>query len=100
MQRGAYLARAMGHCGECHTPRNSMGMMQYDEEFAGATDIAPDIDAEGLADYTHEDFVALLEFGLKPDFDSVGGEMESVIDHTSKLLPEDREAYATFFMRE
>ena len=20
--RGAYLAEAMGHCGECHTPRN------------------------------------------------------------------------------
>jgi mono/diheme cytochrome c family protein len=100
VQRGAYLARAMGHCGECHTPRNSFGMMQYAQEFAGATDIAPNIDAEGLSSYTFDDFVALLELGLKPDFDAVGGEMESVIDHTSKLTPEDREAYASFFLRE
>jgi mono/diheme cytochrome c family protein len=89
----------MGHCGECHTPRNSLGMMQYDQEFAGATDIAPAINAEGLGGYTHEDFLALLQLGLKPDFDAVGGEMESVIDHTSKLSPEDQEAYAAFFMR-
>jgi hypothetical protein len=74
-------------------------MMQYDQEFAGATEIAPAIDAEGLGGYTYEDFVALLQLGLKPDFDAVGGEMESVIDHTSKLSLEDQEAYAAFFMR-
>jgi mono/diheme cytochrome c family protein len=99
VQRGAYLARAMGHCGECHSPRNSLGMMQYDQEFAGNGDIAPNIDAEGVSAYSHDDFVALLELGLKPDYDAVGGEMEAVIDHTSKLTPEDREAYAAFFLR-
>ena len=99
VQRGAYLARAMGHCGECHTPRNSLAMMQYDQEFTGATDIAPNIADKVVELYSHEDFLALLEFGLKPDFDAVGGEMESVIDHTSKLTPEDREAYAAFFLR-
>jgi mono/diheme cytochrome c family protein len=99
VQRGAYLARAMGHCGECHSPRNSLGMMQHDREYAGNGDIAPNIDDEGVSIYTHDDFVALLELGLKPDYDAVGGEMESVIDHTSKLSPEDREAYAAFFLR-
>lgn len=100
VQRGAYLARAMGHCGECHTPRNGLGMMQYDEEFAGAEGIAPAIDSNGLRAYGHEDFVALLTDGLTINFESVGGHMAKVIEHTSKLEPEDREAYAAFFLRE
>ncbi|MEY4641837.1 MAG: hypothetical protein RLZZ227_1831 [Pseudomonadota bacterium] len=99
MQRGAYLARVMGHCGECHTPRNSLGMMQYDQEYAGVPDFAPEIDAEGLSAYGHEDFVALLELGMTANFDYVGGEMAAVIEHTSTLTPEDRDAYATFFLR-
>ena len=99
VQRGAYLARAMGHCGECHTPRNSLGMTQYDQEFAGATDIAPNIAEDVVEAYAHDDFIALLQIGQKPDFDSVGGEMESVIDHTSKLSAEDQEAYTAFFLR-
>ncbi|MGV3590868.1 MAG: c-type cytochrome [Gammaproteobacteria bacterium] len=100
VQRGAYLARAMGHCGECHTPRNSMGMMQYDQEFAGSEGVAPAIDSNGLRAYGHEDFVALLTDGMTINFESVGGEMADVIGHTSKLIPEDREAYASFFLRE
>lgn len=100
VQRGAYLARAMGHCGECHTPRNSMGMMQYDQEFAGAEGVAPAIDSNGLRAYGHEDFVALLTDGMTINFESVGGEMADVIGHTSKLIPEDREAYASFFLRD
>ena len=34
--RGAYLAEAMGHCGECHTPRNLMQALDHREKFAGA----------------------------------------------------------------
>ena len=33
--RGAYLVRHLGHCGECHTPRGRLGALQYDSEFAG-----------------------------------------------------------------
>ncbi|MGD2112045.1 MAG: cytochrome c, partial [Gammaproteobacteria bacterium] len=28
--RGAYLANALGHCGECHTPRDLLGGLQQD----------------------------------------------------------------------
>jgi len=100
MQRGEYLARVMGHCGECHTPRNSLGMMQYDQEFAGVPEVSPAIDAEGLSDYGHADFVGLLSDGMTANYDYVGGEMADVIEHTSQLAPEDRDAYATFFLRE
>ncbi|MDY6982778.1 MAG: cytochrome c, partial [Pseudomonadota bacterium] len=100
VQRGAYLARAMGHCGECHTPRNSLGMMQYAQEFAGAEGIAPAIDGESLAAYGPDEFIGLLSDGMTVNYDFVGGEMAHVIEHTGKLSPEDREAYAAFFLRD
>jgi mono/diheme cytochrome c family protein len=34
--RGAYLARALAHCGECHTPRNLLFATKSGSEFAGA----------------------------------------------------------------
>ena len=34
--RGAYLAEAMGHCGECHTPRNLAYAIDNRRKFAGA----------------------------------------------------------------
>ena len=34
--RGAYLAEAMGHCGECHTPRNLAFAVNNRRKFAGA----------------------------------------------------------------
>lgn len=100
VQRGAYLARGLGHCGECHTPRNQLGMMQRAQEFSGAEDIAPKINAEGLGDWTGDDFLGLLQVGMTPDFETVGGEMAAVIEHTSKLTPEDQAAYVAFFKRE
>ena len=33
--RGAYLANAPGHCGECHTPRNRLMVVDESRHFAG-----------------------------------------------------------------
>ena len=99
IQRGAYLARALGHCGECHTPRNSLGMMQLTNEFAGSEAISPEISPAELSGWTEEDFVGLLQLGMTANFDFVGGEMEDVIKHTSLLTEEDQNAYAAFFTR-
>ncbi len=101
--RGAYLARHLGHCGECHTPRNSLGIPDFNREFTGAPlgdGEVEAIDAEGLADWTEGDFVFFLFLGVKPDGEFVGGEMEKVIEHnTSKLTKEDQRALAAFFKR-
>lgn len=97
-QRGAYLARALGHCGECHTPRNSLGMMIQAEEFSGSEIVSTPINPEGLSDWTAFDFVGFLQLGMTASFDFVGGEMADVIEHTSKLSEEDQEAYAAFFI--
>lgn len=103
LARGEYLGRHLGHCGECHTPRNSLGMMKGEEEFAGASvgeDNVEAIDPEALSGWSEEDFAFFLLLGLKPDGDYVGGEMESVIEHnTSKLTDVDRRALASFFKR-
>jgi cytochrome c5 len=49
--RGAYIVQGLGHCGECHTPRNIFGAMKHTYELTGAFVegyYAPDITAHGL----------------------------------------------------
>ncbi|MEZ5599046.1 MAG: cytochrome c [Pseudomonadales bacterium] len=101
--RGAYLARHLGHCGECHTPRNVLGIADLRREFAGG--VLPEgdveaIDAAALSHWSAEEFTLFLSLGLKPDGEFVGGEMEPVIEHnTSQLTDHDRQALAAFFLR-
>lgn len=50
--RGRYVVDALGHCGECHTPRNIMQGMKANEYLKGAVlegIVAPDISKDGLA---------------------------------------------------
>lgn len=101
--RGAYLARALGHCGECHTPRNWLGIPDTSREFAGAPMVeghASAITADEFEGWSEQDFAFFLFFGLKPDEEYVGGEMEPVIEfNTAPLTEEDRLALAAFFLR-
>lgn len=101
--RGAYLARNLGHCSECHTPRNGLGILDANREFAGASlgeEVIEAIDAEALSEWARNDFDLFLLIGMKPDGDFAGGDMNDVIEHnTSKLSDEDRDALAAFFTR-
>ncbi len=102
--RGAYLARNLGHCSECHTPRNSLGIPDSSRAYAGATmgeETIEAIDAEALSEWTVNNVDLFLLIGLKPDGEFVGGDMNDVIEHnTSKLTDEDRDALAAYFKRE
>jgi len=104
LSRGAYLVRNLGHCGECHTPRNALGMPKEASEFAGATlgdSHADAIDLSALRDWSIDDLAFFLFLGMKPDGEYVGGEMESVIAHnSSQLTDEDRLAMAVFLKHE
>lgn len=101
--RGAYLARHLGHCGECHTPRSSLGIPRLAQEFEGAQlgdETIEAIDSDALAEWTRESFDLFLLLGMKPDADFVGGDMADVIEHnTSRLSDRDRLALAAFFTR-
>ena len=101
--RGAYIARNLGHCSECHTPRNTVGILDASREFAGATlgeEVIEAIDAEALSEWTTNNFDLFMLIGMKPDGEFAGGDMNDVIEHnTSKISDEDRDALAAFFTR-
>ena len=101
--RGAYLARNLGHCGECHTPRNSLGIPDWSREFGGSVlgdEIIEAIDSDALAHWTAASFDLFLILGMKPEGEFVGGDMNEVIElNTSRLSEEDRKALAAFFTR-
>ncbi|HKW52430.1 MAG TPA: cytochrome c [Stellaceae bacterium] len=102
--RGRYLAEAVVHCGECHTPRNLMGGIKRSQAFAGNPQgpdgqKAPNItsDAEtGIGKWTIDDIAALLKTGQTPDFDFVGSGMAEVVKGTAALTDEDRRAIAVY----
>ena len=103
--RGAYLVRHLGHCGECHTSRNAVGVLNHDLELAGnpqgpddeeVPNITPDRDT-GIGKWTAADVEYFLQDGMLPDGDFVGGSMGEVIDHnTAHLTDEDRRAVAAY----
>lgn len=102
--RGAYLVTGPGHCGECHSPRNFIGVVDSDRALSGNKngpegDAVPNITpgAGGIGDWSTDDIVSALEIGLLPDGDFMGGSMTEVVeDNTSKLTAEDREAIALY----
>ena len=101
--RGAYLVRHLGHCGECHTPRSNLGVLQADQEMAGSKlgdETIPNITqhrVDGIGRWSASDIEYFLDIGMLPDGDFAGSSMSEVIeDNTSKLTREDRLAIATY----
>ncbi|WP_372839065.1 cytochrome c [Phaeovulum sp.] len=102
-ERGRYLVEGLGHCAECHTPRNQLGGMQRDAWLAGA----PSASGEGVVpaltpdklQWSELDIAYYLRSGSTPDYDSVGGEMVEVVENFSHLSNEDRNAVAAYLKR-
>lgn len=100
VERGRYLVEALGHCAECHTPRNALGGLDTTRWMAGAPNPSgkgtiPGINPAKL-DWSQADISYYLETGFTPDFDSAGGEMTEVIANMAKLPAEDRIAIAAY----
>nr|WP_104070278.1 cytochrome c [Albidovulum inexpectatum] len=101
--RGRYLVEALGHCGECHTPRNALGGMQLNLWLAGAP--SPDGKGRipnitpGALDWSQADIVEYLTSGFTPDYDSAGGHMALVVQNTAHLPESDRAAIAAYLKR-
>jgi mono/diheme cytochrome c family protein len=101
--RGRYLVESLGHCAECHSPRNVLGGIVAGRRFAGGPNPTgkgrvPNItpDDSGIGKWTQKDIVELLDSGLTPDGDSVGSSMAEVVRNMAELQPSDREAIATY----
>jgi mono/diheme cytochrome c family protein len=103
--RGAYLVEALGHCGECHTPRDALGALNREQWLAGNTEgpegdkvpnITPD-EATGIGSWSKGQITGVLRTGLLPDGDVVGSGMGEVVNNgTSRLTDEDRAAIAEY----
>jgi mono/diheme cytochrome c family protein len=99
--RGAYLVNAPGHCAECHSPRNLLGAMIASRRFTGGQSPTgqggvPDITQDKLHDWKADDFAEVLDTGMTPDSDRVGGAMTEVVANTRQLGAADREAMAVY----
>ena len=101
--RGRYLVEGLGHCGECHTPRDFGGGTDKSQWLAGAVaaegeGIVPNI-TPGALDWSEGDIAEYLKSGFTPDYDSVGGSMADVVTNLSHLPDSDRAAIAAYLKR-
>ncbi len=102
--RGRYLAEAVVHCEECHTPRNFLGALKHSQAFSGnpqgpdglkVPNVTPDSET-GIGNWSLDDIATLLKTGQTPDFDFVGSGMAEVVKGTAALSDEDRQAIAVY----
>jgi mono/diheme cytochrome c family protein len=103
--RGAYLATALGHCTECHTPRGLTGIPHADRYLAGTRrgpdgvrvpNITPH-DATGIGNWSRQEVVDFLNTGRRPDGRYTGPLMAEVLGTSSiPLSDSDKYALATY----
>jgi len=100
--RGRYIAEALAHCGECHTPRNMLGGMDKSRWLGGAPNPSgegkiPNITPDKLK-WAAADIVQYLTTGFTPEFDVVGGHMAHVVENMARLPESDRLAVAEYIL--
>lgn len=102
VNRGAYLVESLGHCGSCHTPRgigmNEKALDSSDSTFLSGGNLngweVPSL--RGLPKWTEQETVDYLATG-RNDKAAVGGEMTSVIEHSTSWMTEaDLKAIAAY----
>jgi mono/diheme cytochrome c family protein len=97
LNRGRYLTTALGHCGECHTPRNFLGAAKKSQFLAGAKEIAPNLTPTRLKSWGDADLRNFLTSGLTAEGDVPAKEMGEVISNTtSQLTPPDLNALIAY----
>jgi len=99
--RGAYLVQALGHCSECHTPRNFFGGPKKSRFLAGGKgpdgkDVA-NLTPTRLKTWSDKDLQDLLTTGIDPEGDVVAETMGEVVrSTTSQLTPADLSALIAY----
>ncbi|QXL85253.1 cytochrome c [Comamonas sp. NLF-1-9] len=96
LQRGAYIAQALGHCAACHSPRDALGGPLRGEALSGAIVPgeywwAPSLHSPaqaGVADWSEQDIATLLTSGRSAQA-GVSGPMAEVVFHSLQYLTAD-----------
>ena len=93
--RGAYLVEALGHCGDCHTPRNILFGLKSHQKFAGAIiqgwkayNITPDT-KWGIGAWSDAQLEGYLLHGHAEGRSSASGPMAEVVDYSLRFLSQD-----------
>jgi mono/diheme cytochrome c family protein len=101
--RGAYLAEALAHCGECHTPRNLAFALNNRRKFAGAVTAGwrafntSSDKTTGVGAWGDEDLVSYLSTGHAIGHGSASGPMGEAVDESfSQLAPQDIRAVVAY----
>ena len=101
--RGAYLAEALGHCGDCHTPRTALQALNNRRKFAGgmaegwrAYNLTSDKES-GIGAWSQTDLEQYLKTGHSMDRGSAFGPMAQAV-HLSfqKLTASDVSAIVEY----
>jgi mono/diheme cytochrome c family protein len=101
--RGAYLAEALAHCGECHTPRNIASALDNRNKFAGAVtagwyafNITSD-KGSGIGAWTDDQLSEYLSVGHASGRGTAAGPMGEAVDQSFKdLASSDVHALVTY----
>jgi mono/diheme cytochrome c family protein len=93
--------QALGHCGECHTPRNLFGGPKKDRFLAGAKladgATAPNLTPTRLKKQSDKELIEVLQSAMTPDGDVLAESMAEVVRNTlSQLTPQDMNAVVAY----
>ena len=103
INRGAYLARALGHCGECHTPRNFLGGPKLDRFLAGGKGPdgkgTPNLTPTRLEKWGDGELKNFLQIGTYADGDVAAESMSEVVRNTTSQLTTDDLAALMAYLR-
>ncbi|MCB8883683.1 c-type cytochrome [Acidisoma cellulosilytica] len=100
--RGAYLVEALGHCAECHTPRNFM-QAKSSRQFAGtiqagwfAYNLTSD-PVHGIGAWSDASLEEFLSTGKAPGHGLASGPMAEAIEYSLRYMtPDDIAAMVTY----
>ncbi len=101
MNRGAYLVQGLGHCGECHTPRNFLGAMKTNRYLGGGQGPdgkkIPNLTPTRLKKQSDAEVKDFLQTGMTADGDVAAEAMGEVVRNTTgRLTPADLSAVIAF----
>ena len=103
--RGAYLVEGLGHCGECHTPRNRLFALDKNQAFAGAVtagwkayNLTSDKVA-GIGAWSDSQIADYLTNGHADGRGSASGSMAEAVSYSLRFMSADDVHAMVVFLR-
>jgi mono/diheme cytochrome c family protein len=99
--RGRYLVEGLGHCGDCHTPRNLLGAEETSQALAGGFAEGwrgPALDAASPAPVPWDEahLLTYLQHGRDSEHGAAAGPMQEVTDALARADGDDVRAIAAY----